>query len=129
MTGAGGVAGGGASGTGAGGQGGVACGSTTCGSGQVCVHPSCGGGVAVCTPLQDGGTCPAGWTATDFCSPTHPGCVPPPCDPPLPFCANVPATCAGTLNCSCLPSDICTRNGGNGTCGIVTATDVRCGSA
>ena len=48
-------------GTGAAGLGGTACGTgAPCTGGQVCVHPSCGGGVAVCERLPDGGQCPLG---------------------------------------------------------------------
>jgi hypothetical protein len=120
----------GTGGTGTGGQGGIFCGDTACASGQVCVHPSCGGGVAVCTPPQDAGTCPAGWTYMAFCvSRGGPGCTPPPCDPPLPYCADVPAACAGTPTCICLPSDVCARNGGNGGCMFANASAVMCGSA
>jgi hypothetical protein len=129
-TGAGGSGGGtGSGGSGTGGQSGLACGGQTCAPGQLCVHPGCGGGVAVCTPPQDGGICPAGWTSTDFCSPTAAGCLPPPCDPPPSFCADVPPACAGTPSCGCLPSDICTRNGGTGACGFISATSVTCLSA
>jgi hypothetical protein len=65
---------------------------------------------------------------TDFCSPTGPGCLLLPCDSPPSFCTNVPAACLGNPTCACLSSDICTVNGGNGGCEVVTSTDVTCGS-
>lgn len=132
----GGSAGGASGGAGgaAGGGGGVSCSGTTCNGGQVCVHPSCGGG----TPPQcdsglvDGGLCPSGWTYEPQCPPgsgTVPGCVPPACTPPAPFCADVPAACSGTATCACLPVSICQGNGGTGQCAIVTSRQVTCGSA
>jgi len=110
---------------------GTACGSAEpCSTGQICVHPSCGGGVAVCEKLPDGGQCPSGWTYTANCATgVGPGCVPPPCTPPPPFCADLPAACAGTPTCSCLPTNICTQNGGSGGCQVAYSTEVMCGSA
>jgi hypothetical protein len=97
--GSGGQASGGASGRG--GQGAIGAGGEpgqiSCGNGQycfvgeVCVHPSCGGGVAVCTALPDGGQCPSGWTYSTLCATGgRPGCTPPPCTPPNSFCATLP---------------------------------------
>jgi hypothetical protein len=131
--GAGGAAGGMAGG---GGGGGIACGSSSCTSGQLCVHPSCGGGAPPqCDPLvQDGGQCPSGWTYEAQCPPgsgTHPGCVPPLCTPPEPFCLDIPAGCAGTVGCPCLPSTVCNQSGttSGGGCLGLSGANVRCGSA
>ena len=124
----------GAGGTGAeGGAGGNSplCGTAPCASNQVCVHPSCGGGVLVCERLPDGGQCAAGWTYHALCSlnsgGSGPGCEPPPCSPPLPFCADVPSACGGAPTCTCLPSNICQ---GGGQCGAVfNGGNVMCGFA
>ena len=118
---------------GAGGHG-PACGSVgPCSTDQVCVQPGCGGGPAVCERLPDGGQCPSGWTYTDSCATgVGPGCTPPPCTPAPPFCADLPAACAGTATCGCLPANVCQQNGGSGssdTCQFVTNTEVICGSA
>jgi hypothetical protein len=117
--------------TGGAGGGGTDCGSAEpCSTGQICVHLSCGGGVAVCDKLPDGGQCPSGWTFTANCATgVGPGCIPPPCTPPPPVCADLPAACAGTISCSCLPTNICTQNGGSGSCQFVYSTGVMCGSA
>ncbi|HMF42293.1 MAG TPA: hypothetical protein VKQ32_16590 [Polyangia bacterium] len=130
-SGTGGAAGGGGT-TGTGGTGGVACGGVACGSNQVCAHPSCGGGVAVCIPLGDAGQCAAGFTMTDQCSPgSGPGCIPPPCDPPPPRCVDVPPACLGAPSCSCLPSNVCQQPNGQfgGSCANVSNGSVLCLSA
>lgn len=133
-TGTGGTGAGGAAGAGAeGGAGGNSplCGTAPCASNQVCVHPSCGGGVLVCERLPDGGQCAAGWTYHALCSlnsgGSGPGCEPPPCSPPTPFCADIPSACGGAPNCTCLPSNICQ---GGGQCGaIFNGGNVMCGFA
>jgi hypothetical protein len=113
-------------------DGGHACGGSTCLADQVCVRPSCGGGTPpMCDPgLVDGGQCPLGWTYQSRCPMgygTVPGCAPPPCSPPAPFCADVPASCGGKPSCDCLPPDVCK---GGGSCGSVyTSGDVMCGFA
>ena len=123
----------GAPGTGggsAGGKGGGAapCGTQTCGGNEVCIHPGCGGGVAICDPLPDGGHCPQGWTESLCPAPYgRVGCMPGPCTPPAPFCAPLPASCGGTPNCTCLPPDVCGVNGG--TCGWIQNGAVMCGFA
>ena len=128
--GAGGAAG--ATGTGgssAGGAGGAAaCGDRSCTSSEVCVRPGCGGGVAVCDPLPDGGQCPSGWTES-LCggTPNRTGCVPPPCTPPTPFCTPLPSSCSGTPSCACLPQNICGQNGGQ--CGFIEGGTAVCGFA
>jgi hypothetical protein len=111
-------------------DGGHACGSSTCRANQVCVHPSCGGGTApMCfVAPNDAGQCPQGSTYQPHCAPTFgPGCLPAPCVPAPPFCADIPASCGGHPSCVCLPPNVC--NGG-GSCGLVDSTDaVICGSA
>jgi hypothetical protein len=109
------------------GDGGIACGGQQCGANQVCVHASCGGGVpAACTALQDGGTCPTGWTYMASCPNLgHAGCAPPPCTPPAPKCAAIPVGCGGTATCRCLPSDLCSA----GSCASVVDGQVFCLSA
>ena len=69
------------------------CGSNTCGSGEICVHPCCGGAMPACVPFtDDAGTCPQGYTPSNSCyglpSGTS-GCEPPPCTPPPPYCTPV----------------------------------------
>jgi hypothetical protein len=123
--------GGGNSDGGAAGQAGISCGSTSpCTNGQICVHPSCGGGVAVCEKLPAGGQCPSDWTYTGNCATgVGPGCIPPPCTPPAPFCAEVPAVCSGTPSCGCVPASLCQQNGGTGSCQFANSTEIMCGSA
>src|SRR5438477_5366269 len=43
------------------------CGTSTCGGDEVCVHPCCGGAPPMCEPLDDGGTCPDGYTISNQC--------------------------------------------------------------
>jgi hypothetical protein len=111
------------------------CGGTVCNSTEVCVHPSCGGGNAICNPLGDAAACPSGWTAAQCFSGggTVPGCQPPPCTPPAPYCFPLPAACVSGPSCTCLPYDVCSHAdaGGlsGGQCGIASARDVTCLSA
>jgi len=115
--------------TGTGGAGQLACGSATCGANQICVSPSCGSGVQVCLPLGDAGQCPAGFKRTDQCSPgSGPGCVPPPCEPPPPFCVDIPSACGATPTCSCLAANVCQQQNGQygGTCATVSNGRVFC---
>ncbi len=67
------------------------CGTSTCGGDQICIHPCCGGVQPACEPLEDGGTCPAGYTISNQCynfgTGGTTGCEPPPCTPPPPYCA------------------------------------------
>jgi hypothetical protein len=122
--------------SGTGGAGTITCGTSSCTSGQICVHPSCGGGVPPqCVPLVvDGGQCAIGWTYQTRCpigSGTVPGCVPPPCTPPPQLCAPLPSACAGTPSCTCLPSTVCMPNGATtgGQCQFVNGQIVMCGAA
>jgi hypothetical protein len=120
----------GGTGGGSGGTGGLTqCGEGICTSGQLCVHPSCGGTAPQCNPLPDGGQCPTGWTYRAICNtaPTPgPGCEAPPCIPPAPYCLTRPASCGATPTCSCLPANVCM---GSGACGIATSAEVLCVSA
>jgi hypothetical protein len=114
--------------TGGHGGGAAPCGTQSCTSSEVCIHPGCGGGNAICDPLPDGGQCPSGWTQS-FCSApaSRLGCVPPPCTVPAPFCAPLPAACGGTPNCACLPQTVCGQNGGQ--CTLIQNGIVLCGFA
>ncbi len=66
------------------------CGEAMCSSGDVCVHPCCGGIQIACEPGDgtDGGTvtCPPGSTFDQTC-PKEAPCKPEPCKPPPPYCA------------------------------------------
>lgn len=60
------------------------CGDTFCSGAQICIHPCCGGPIAVCQPLDDGGLCPQGLQITQTCPADAPcGST---CDPPPPYC-------------------------------------------
>lgn len=132
----GGAAGRGGSGGGAGGTGGsLTCGTETCTGTRVCVHPACGGGTPPqCMPVGDGGQCLSGWTLSTSCvglGGQGVGCMPPPCMPPAPFCADIPASCSGAPTCGCLPSLICNPPSGQtgGSCALVNGRQVMCGFA
>ena len=126
-------AGRGGSGGGAGGTGGATvCGTRACTIGEICVRPSCGGTALPCIPVPDGGQCPSGYTYRSFCANVGtapgpgPGCEPPPCTPPAPYCFTVPASCGTTVTCSCLPANVCQ---GGGSCGLISGGEVLCLSA
>jgi hypothetical protein len=83
----------------------ISCGAMTCGPSQVCVRPGthCGTPPA-CMPAPDGGPCPAGFDSckTDT---NRPGCRYG-CEPPSPYCLDVPTSCRGLPTCPCLqPTD------------------------
>jgi hypothetical protein len=109
------------------------CGTQTCAASQYCVSPTCGGGAApTCNPVDDAGTCDAGWTLSTDCyvmgSGFGVGCMPPPCTPPAPYCIDLPdASCDQTpfVNCDCVPSDVCN---GAGFCIDLSGHNVTCGS-
>jgi hypothetical protein len=127
--GAGGTAAGGRGGSGgaSGGGGSALCGARACTSGELCVHPSCGGAPLPCNPVPDGGECPAGWIMRAFCPSTGgAGCEPPPCTPPTSYCLTPPASCGATPSCSCLPANVCQ---GGGSCSIISRGEVLCVSA
>jgi len=116
---------------GGGGAGGSAlCGARACTTGELCVHPSCGGAPPVCNPLPDGGECPAGWMARQSCTfgggVAGPVCEAPPCTPPAAYCITPPAACGGNPSCACLPRDVCQ---GGGACSIISGGEVLCVSA
>ena len=106
------------------------CGTQVCASNQLCIHPTCAGGVApACIALNDAGACPSGWTLDNNCSnlTTRPGCRPPTCVNPPPFCASIPGACGTSITCGCMPANICS---GNGSCGLIqNGKDVVCMSA
>ena len=123
----------GGSGGGTGGTGGAAvCGTRACTGSEICVRPSCGGTALPCLAVPDGGQCPSGYTYRSFCANIGtqqgpgPGCEPPPCTPPAPYCFTVPASCGSTVTCSCLPANVCQ---GGGSCGLISGGEVRCLSA
>lgn len=69
------------------------CGTTTCQSGEVCVHPCCGGAPPPCVPFEDAGVCPAGYQPSNYCNGYQYGCAPPPCTPPPPYCTPASSGC------------------------------------
>ena len=104
-----------------------------CGIAQLCVHPTCSGGAPVpCSPTDDAGACPSGWTYQPLCQQfpggaPKAGCQPPRCTDPPAFCTDIPATCGATPTCGCLPADVCKGHGG---CGFISnGGDVSCLSA
>ena len=123
----------GGSGGATGGTGGAAvCGTRACTSAEICVRPSCGGTALPCIAVPDGGQCPSGYTYNPLCSyflsapGPGPGCQPPPCTPPAPYCLTVPASCGTPVTCSCLPGTVCQ---GGGACGLISGGEVLCVSA
>jgi hypothetical protein len=116
----------------------VACGNKVCAATQICVYPGCGGGTRpLCLPLGDAAACPPNYTYYSNCplAPlsvlTGPGCDPPPCVPPSPYCLDIPAACAGQPSCACLPASVCAVDGGTGQCTPYSGpmSSVRCMSA
>jgi hypothetical protein len=113
----------------------TSCGNDDCGPDEVCVHPGCGGGVPICEPASDSGTCPPGWRyglCVRSAPSSQPGCAPPPCTPPPAYCIHRPAACSGaSVTCLCLPSNVCNGpDGGSpygGQCGFVSQGGVSCG--
>lgn len=76
------------------------CGEATCAAGEVCVNPCCGGAPLPCLDAQNDGTCLPTQTPVDpnECSIPCLGdtcCLPGPCTPDPPFCAD-----AKTLMCN-----------------------------
>jgi hypothetical protein len=121
----GGATGGGSAGGGAGGGGtGASCGSQSCGSGQVCVHPSCGGVPPACQPATDAGVCTYGPCQTSVGLFPYAGA---PCTPDAPYCVPYPAACDTNPTCSCFPTDPCLA--GASQCGFVSDAGVECVSA
>ncbi len=112
------------------------CGTMNCAAAEICVHPGCGGGVAICDPPDDADACPTGWTRQPICfrpgGPPGPGCAPPACTPPAPYCLSRPAGCPGSgITCVCLPFNVCNGPDGGGvnggSCAFVGQRDVTCG--
>jgi hypothetical protein len=109
------------------------CGSSVCTATQLCVRPSCAGGTAPpCVAIGEAGACPTGYTFSSFCQyatggGAGPGCLPPPCVSPPPFCLDTPAACDAKLTCGCLPATVCGTGGGG--CMMISASVVQCGAA
>ena len=95
-----------------------ACGDATCAPGQLCVHPCCGGAAPSCLmPLPEAGTCPNNLVKVSDCPGTGgPGCMPPPCTPPAPFCLDA-NQCPNA--CGCAPVSC-------GACPPASGRDVMC---
>jgi hypothetical protein len=89
----------------------IPCGSETCGPTQVCVRPNSQCGAAPpCDPLPDGGTCPPGLVACTNPGTGRAGCTYS-CEPPAPYCLDVPPSCAGQPTCACLEPRDCPCDG------------------
>jgi hypothetical protein len=106
------------------------CGDKICTPTQLCIRPSCSGGTAPrCLMLTDAGTCPPDYTYSSLCqfmaAPIGPGCTPPRCVDPPPFCLDLPAACSAKLNCACLPTTACGASGG--VCISIIRDVVQCG--
>ena len=69
------------------------CGKLICQTGQLCIHPCCGGAPPMCQPKPDGGACPPGTTEDSSCNPSFGVCRPDPCTPPEPYCSPDPQQC------------------------------------
>jgi len=92
-----------------------------CSSAQLCVsQQNCG--TPACSPVPDGGVCPAGSSATPSCPGTgQAGCLG---GCPVSFaCQARPAACAATVDCTCAAS-LCAP----GTCLGTTGSQVACGA-
>jgi hypothetical protein len=85
-----------------------ACGDATCTPGQLCVHPCCGGAAPSCLmPLPEAGTCPNNLVKVSDCPGTgRPGCMPPPCTPPAPFCLDA-NQCPNACGCAIVSCGAC----------------------
>ncbi|MDB4986585.1 MAG: hypothetical protein JWN04_1763 [Myxococcaceae bacterium] len=101
------------------------CGDQVCSASQVCVHPSCGGGVQPpCLASDDASVCPSGFHRDATCP--SGGCRRDLCTPLPAFCADLPAECSPGVDCACLPTNVCQ---GHGACMLTTGRTVSCGSA
>lgn len=96
------------------GDGGAGCGTMTCVASQVCVRTIAQGGA--CVFPEDGGACPAGYSAD-----SGPCCVR---DPSF-ACASRPDACASSLTCACAASVLCAANQ---TCSMSSASEIVCTS-
>jgi hypothetical protein len=83
------------------------CNGELCASTEVCVHGSVAGGPAPrCEPPAEDGTCPAGYKLSDCPETGQMGCLEERVAPP-PECVDAGMTCGVSVDCSCLPDDIC----------------------
>jgi hypothetical protein len=83
------------------------CNGELCASTEVCVHRSVAGGPAPrCEPPAEDGTCPAGYKPSECPESGQMGCVEERVAPP-PECVDAGMTCGVSVDCSCLPDDIC----------------------
>jgi len=100
------------------------CGTTRCKANELCVYPptSVGGPAPQCVPALDGGACPPG-THPAFCVNGSGDCIETYVPPP-PHCATIPAACGYTIDCSCIPQDLC--GGGADFCQSVEGHAVTC---
>jgi len=105
---------------------GFACGTQACTAAQACVY-SYGGTPANCSPTNDAGGCPVGFTYSTSCPnlANRPGCNAA-ARPPAPVgCIDIPASCGVTPTCACLPATACP--GGTDSCQSATAHSIICG--
>lgn len=113
----------------------TSCGNDDCGPDELCVHPGCGGGVVICEPASDSGTCLPGWRyglCVRSAPSSQPGCTPPPCTPTPPYCIPRPGPCSAvSVTCLCLPTNVCNGPDGGGPyggqCAFVSQGGVSCG--
>ncbi|HVU02690.1 MAG TPA: hypothetical protein VHE30_13105 [Polyangiaceae bacterium] len=102
------------------------CGGSTCGAAELCIHPptSVGGPAPECVPPVDGGACPPGTAYQAFCVGSASGGCVQVYVPPPPYCAGIPAGCGATVDCSCIPQNLC--GGGADFCQSVEGHTVTC---
>jgi hypothetical protein len=86
----------------------IPCGPGACTGTDLCVETLGCGGPLSCMDATDAGACPPGTQFDQRCRSAtgREGCVPD-CPPPVFVCVPRPATCTGTLDCSCLGSSFC----------------------
>lgn len=105
---------------------GFACGTQTCTAAQLCAYSYGGGGPANCSPTNDAGGCPIGFTYAPSCPnlANRPGCNAP-LPPPAPVgCIDIPTSCGVAPTCACFPVTACPA--GTGSCQGVTARSLLC---
>ncbi|HEV3190726.1 MAG TPA: hypothetical protein VGY54_09540 [Polyangiaceae bacterium] len=107
---------------------GFACGTNICTAAQACVYSSGGGPPANCSPTNDAGQCPTGFSYMLTCPNlgNGPGCNAPISTPAPMGCLDLPASCGVTPTCGCFPSTACPV--GTGSCQMVTAHALTCGA-
>jgi hypothetical protein len=93
------------------------CGTMTCSAGTVCVHAVISGGA--CVPPSDAGVCYDGAVLMGNCCIQHSESY---------WCATLPSSCAGNVNCGCAQS-VCLAVPDGGVqcpCQTATATGIEC---